>query len=218
NNKQRITIWSLAVLLVFCLVSWNMLGLCWLMHPFKMLVILIHELSHITAGILTGAHLHTVTIDPEKGGLCGMTSGIPIVTLSAGYVGSSIVGSALILAGFDTQASKVACLAASPLWLAVFWFGLSFSVRIRIVAAVGLMISLWFIDHGAPLRFYNLFIGVLNCFYVVLDFVDDVVFRKENESDAAMFSRLFPSVCMQLWAIIWLVFSLLILTLGVLGG
>lgn len=69
----------------------------------------------------------SVCIDPDRGGICGMTSGAPLLTLSAGYLGSAMVGSALILAGFDLSASKVAFLVLAPFWVVVSWFAVTFS-------------------------------------------------------------------------------------------
>lgn len=54
-----------------------------------------------------------------------MTKGIPVVTLSAGYLGSSIIGAALIMCGFDTRASKIAWLVTLPLWFPALWFGMA---------------------------------------------------------------------------------------------
>lgn len=39
-----------------------------------------------------------------------MSGGIPVITLPAGYLGSSFIGACLIACGFDTDASKVATL------------------------------------------------------------------------------------------------------------
>lgn len=78
------------------------------------------------------------------------------------------------------------------------------------------MIGLWFGDHGnvgqsslcfvqadiQALRFYGtppnlvysdltvLFIGMMNLFYVVWDYIDEKLFDKRNTSDCAQFSEL----------------------------
>ncbi|PWO01020.1 hypothetical protein FA09DRAFT_286944, partial [Tilletiopsis washingtonensis] len=124
-----------------------------------------------------------------------MMRGVPVLTLGAGYVGSAAFGAALIFCAFDTRASKIACLATIPLWAPVAWFGTTWCVRatrIRIALAVGVTIACWFIDHAIALRFYMLFLGVLCGMYVLTDALDDFVFAKQNESDAALFSRLAP--------------------------
>lgn len=57
-----------------------------------------------------------------------MTGGNPILTLSAGYIGSTLLGAALIFCSFDIKASKIAYLATVPLWVPVAWFGLTWCV------------------------------------------------------------------------------------------
>lgn len=47
--------------------------------------------------------------------------GLP-VTLPAGYLGSSLIGAALIACGFDTKASKIACLVLAGFFLITLWW------------------------------------------------------------------------------------------------
>lgn len=72
-----------------------------------------------------------------------MTGGSPLAILSAGYLGSVLAGTGLILASFDTRASKVACLIVTPVFVISFWFGRTWA-RFRILLAIGLTIGFWF--------------------------------------------------------------------------
>lgn len=51
-----------------------------------------------------------------------MSGGIPWITLPAGYLGSSLIGACLIACGFDTNASKVACLVLAAFFLFTLWW------------------------------------------------------------------------------------------------
>ena len=51
-----------------------------------------------------------------------MSGGIPWITLPAGYLGSSLIGAALIVCGFDTNASKVASLVMAAFFLFTLWW------------------------------------------------------------------------------------------------
>ena len=51
-----------------------------------------------------------------------MSGGIPWVTLPAGYLGSSLIGAALIVCGFDTNAAKVASLVMAAFFLFTLWW------------------------------------------------------------------------------------------------
>ncbi|KNZ64526.1 uncharacterized protein VP01_1019g7 [Puccinia sorghi] len=172
-----------------------------------------------------------------EGGLTKMRGGIRACTLPAGYLGSSLIGALLIFAGFDTVASKVnkilsfftkicfipickaqkqlfsvadqvASIVLAVMLLITLWWARNWLTRVVVVMAIGMMVALWFIDHGSPLRFYVLFNGVMSCLYSVWDIVDDLVFRKVNESDASQFAALCPLIPSRVWGVIWLAYSL----------
>jgi hypothetical protein len=37
----------------------------------------------------------------------------------------------------------------------------------------GVLVAFWFIDHAGMLRYYVLLMGVLSCWYVIFDVMDD---------------------------------------------
>ena len=51
-----------------------------------------------------------------------MSGGIPWLTLPAGYLGSGLIGAALIACGFDTNASKVASLVLAAFFIFTLWW------------------------------------------------------------------------------------------------
>jgi hypothetical protein len=56
---------------------------------------------------MTGGTVLKVTIDPNVGGATIVHGGSPTFTLSAGYVGSTLMGALLILGGWNTLVAKV---------------------------------------------------------------------------------------------------------------
>jgi len=58
----------------------------------------------------------------DEGGVTKMSGGIQAITLPAGYLGSSFIGACLIACGFDTNASKVACLVLAVFFLFTLWW------------------------------------------------------------------------------------------------
>ncbi len=58
----------------------------------------------------------------DEGGATSMSGGIPWLTLPAGYLGSGLIGAALIACGFDTNASKVASLVLAVFFLFTLWW------------------------------------------------------------------------------------------------
>ena len=53
-------------------------------------------MCHALAGVLTCAKIESIQLDPDEGGATRMRGGIPLITLPAGYLGSSAIGAALI--------------------------------------------------------------------------------------------------------------------------
>ena len=51
-----------------------------------------------------------------------MSGGIPWLTLPAGYLGSGLIGAALIACGFDTNASKGASLVLAVFFVFTLWW------------------------------------------------------------------------------------------------
>jgi hypothetical protein len=56
---------------------------------------------------MTGGTVLKVTIDPNVGGATIVQGGSPAFTLSAGYIGSTLMGALLILGGWNTLVAKV---------------------------------------------------------------------------------------------------------------
>lgn len=218
NSTQRTTLYVIAAYVVFILIAWNLWGLRHVIYPFKLLTVAFHEFSHAFVGKLTGARIESITLDPNEGGLTKMRGGIQACTLPAGYLGSSLIGALLIFAGFDTVASKVASIVLAVMLLITLWWARNWLTRGVVVIAIGIMVALWFIDHGSPLRFYVLFNGVMSCLYSVWDIVDDLVFRKVNESDASQFAKLCPLIPSRVWGVIWLLISVIFMLGGILAG
>jgi hypothetical protein len=55
-------------------------------------------------------------------GATRMSGGVPLITLPAGYLGSSFLGACMITCGFNTNASKIATLVLAVIFvLALFW-------------------------------------------------------------------------------------------------
>ncbi|KAI0051039.1 hypothetical protein FA95DRAFT_1555082 [Auriscalpium vulgare] len=197
---------------------WTIPGARVAINPLKLFAIGWHELCHVTVAILTGGNIVKVTIDPYVGGCTIVEGGHPPSILSAGYIGSTVLGAVFIMSGFDTLMAKIMSFVAgigliAPLSL----------VRDKLTIALtlvfeGLLIGFWFIDHGQALRWYMLFLGVLHVFYAVWDVTDDKFFRKVNDSDATQFAILYPRIPAHVWAIFWILFEIAFLIGFVLAG
>ncbi|KAG8715414.1 hypothetical protein FRC08_010601 [Ceratobasidium sp. 394] len=219
NDTQRVTLIIAGVYVIVIGLLWHIPFLSWIIYPFKLLTVGFHEMSHAFAGVLTCAKIHSIELDPDEGGATRMSGGLPIITLPAGYTGSCFIGACLIACGFDTSASKVACLVLAAFFLFTLWWARKNWLTWALIAGMTvLIVAFWFIAGGVALRYLVLFIGVMNCMYALWDIVDDTISRKVNTSDATVFAKQFGCCPPQVWGVIWLLISFVYFGLGVLVG
>jgi len=218
-SSRAITLIVASCYIVLIAILWHVPMLAWILYPFKLLTVGFHEMSHAIAGVLTCARIYSMELDPDEGGATRMSGGIPWITLPAGYLGSSFIGAALIACGFDTKASKIACLVLAGFFILTLWWARrSLFTWILIIGMAGLIVAFWFIADSVALRFLILFIGVMSDLYVLWDVIDDTIARKVNSSDASHFAQIcgcFPS---RVWGVIWLIVAFLFFAAGVIVG
>lgn len=200
----------LYVIIAYCVVIfgvWNLPLFKTLINPLKLFTIGWHELSHIIAGLLTGGRVLKITIDPTIGGATIVEGGRPPIILAAGYIGSTILGALFVLAGFHSLVAKVMSLVLAVGLVMPLGLVRDKMTIVLTVVYEALLIGCWFIGHGQGLRWYCLFIGIMNILFVVWDFADDRYFNKLNDSDATQFSLLYPSIGPHIWALFWMTFQ-----------
>ncbi len=204
--KQSAARWLvLGLVLVGVVVFWQ----TWLVYPLKILVVFFHELSHGLAAILTGGSVVEIQLDPREGGLAVTRGGSRFVILSAGYLGSLLVGGVILVAAAGSRQDRVitgilgVVLAAVTLLLVRPWFG--FGMIFGLAAAAVLLLAARFLSHGLN-DFLLSVIGLTSCLYAVIDIKSDVLDRPELRSDARMLAELtgLPTV---LWGLLWIVLA-----------
>lgn len=207
-------VYALGILLLWVIPYVNIV-----LYPFKLLTVGFHEFWHAFMGVLTCARIESIALDPDEGGATRMRGGIALLTLPAGYLGSSLIGAVLIACGFDERASKVASIVVGVFFLMMLWWARrNVLTWVLITAMVGLFVLFWFVADSVALRYFVLFIGVMNCLYSVWDICDDLVLRKVNESDASAFARVVGCCPSQVWGALWLLISLVFFAAGILCG
>ncbi|KAJ3998677.1 peptidase M50B-like-domain-containing protein [Lentinula boryana] len=219
NATQRTTLIVAGCYILVIGILWHIPILSWIIYPFKLLTVGFHEMSHAFMGLLTCAHIHSIELDPDEGGATSMSGGIPYLTLPAGYLGSSLIGAALIACGFDTNASKIASIVLAVFFLFTLWWAKrDWLTWVLILGMSGLIVLFWFVAGGVALRYLVLFIGVMSCMYCLWDIIDDTISRKVNSSDASQFAKICGCCPSQVWGVLWLFVSLIFFVAGVLVG
>ena len=220
TEHQLFTIKLIAIYAGSILVLWNIPILKEILWPFKIFTVALHEFGHAIVGIMTGAKIESITLDPNEGGATKMKGGNFYLSLPAGYVGSSFWGALMVFAGFDTLASQIVSCIVGASMLIILFYARNWLARMITVFFVGLIAVLWWYNQSFYLRYFVLFLGVMSCLYSLWDIVEDLISRKVNESDATKYSKLccrgmIPS---QVWGIIWFMISLLFLAAGVIAA
>jgi len=207
RDDQPAILYSSIVFLFVVAVFWNLPIIRAVINPLKLYTIGWHELCHIVVAIVTGGSVLSISIDPNLGGACEIEGGSPTACLFAGYLGSILWGSTLVLGGWNLLVAKILsfCIALGLL-LPLSLVRDKLTILITFIYE-GLLIGFWFIDHGSPLRWYCLLLGIMNIFYVVWDIADERFMKKANTSDITQFTILFPSTSISFWIIFWLTLS-----------
>ncbi|KAM0748803.1 hypothetical protein T439DRAFT_357962 [Meredithblackwellia eburnea MCA 4105] len=199
THTQWITIYCIEIFFVTMLLGWN--------------------LNHAIVGTLTGAKVESIMLDANQGGATRMRGGWAFFSLPAGYIGSSTMGAALIFCGFDTYAAKIACIPILfDIALVLWWARKDWFTCTTLLFPTGLLVIFFVVEHSAFLRFYVLWIGIMNVMYAVWDILDDLVFQKIEASDCAHFAMLYPWMPAQAWGTVWFLFAFMALCAGTLGG
>ncbi|KAL5680000.1 hypothetical protein ACJX0J_006385, partial [Zea mays] len=178
-----------------------------LLTPFKLITVFLHETSHALACKLTCGDVEGMQVHANEGGVTQTRGGIYWIILPAGYLGSSFWGMVFILASTNLLTTRIA---AGCFILALFivlfvaenwflrWLCLGFIVFIAVV---------WVIQEFTSfhvLKYVILFIGVMNSLFSVYDIYDDLISRRVNTSDAEKFAEICPCPCNGFaWGVIW---------------
>ncbi|MCB1330077.1 MAG: M50 family metallopeptidase [Maritimibacter sp.] len=182
--------------------------------PLKLLVVLFHELSHGLAAVLTGGRIEGLTVTPDQGGLALTRGGSRIAVLTAGYLGSLVIGLALFAVALRSTADRLVLGALGTLLLVVAalyirdGFALFFCL-----AGGGLMLAgARFLPRlGADLVLRV--IGLASMIYVPWDILSDTILRAGERSDARMMAEEIGGATV-LWGALWLIASLAAIVLG----
>jgi hypothetical protein len=77
------------------LALWN----TFLVYPFRIFVVFLHEVSHGIAAVLTGGSIESIGLSFDEGGVCRTRGGWPFLILNAGYMGSLLWGALFLVLG-----------------------------------------------------------------------------------------------------------------------
>ncbi|HEX8683100.1 MAG TPA: M50 family metallopeptidase [Ardenticatenaceae bacterium] len=145
--------------------------------PVKMFVVLLHEMSHGLAAVLTGGEVEQLRLLSDEGGLALTRGGNRFLILSAGYLGSALWGAALLrlawagpsMRRFALRAMGVALALVTVLYVRDLTTLAYVALATLAVFAIGLL-------GGARLQMAVLWlVGTFSCLYAVIDIGTDIL-------------------------------------------
>ncbi|GJX33996.1 hypothetical protein Tco_0245553 [Tanacetum coccineum] len=185
----------------------NELWRTFLLTPFKLITVFLHEASHAIACKLTCGEVMGMEVHANEGGVTQTRGGIYWLILPAGYLGSSFWGMALIVASTNLISARIAagCLAAAL--LIVLFVAKNWTLRGLCIGFIVFLAIVWVLQEKTTihiLKYVILFIGVMNSLFSVYDIYDDLISRRVNSSDAEKFAEICPCPCNGVgWGVIW---------------
>lgn len=171
--------------------------------PFRLFVVMVHEVCHAAAALLTGGEVAEVRMAIDESGVTLTRGGIYPIIASAGYVGSAALGALLIYTGSLPQLQRLLLLAIG---------GTTMGMTMKYTPAGGLDFYLG-IFGGLVLVSMALksqrtgaagaiWLGVMLCLYSLYDFRTDLWLYTEL-TDAGLLA--------QYWGMPWLAYPIALL-------
>jgi hypothetical protein len=197
--------------------TWTLLGvfvvvaLLWstpVLLPLKILVVFFHEASHGLSCMATGGSVDKLVFGADQGGLAFTQGGSRFVIVNAGYLGSFVWGSALILGSAWTRRDHyiTGALGVCLGLLSVLYVRNLFGLFFGLAAAGGLIVAARRLSDQAN-DFLLKVIGVTSCGYAILDIWDDVMARSCCMSDASALARM-TFIPAKVWGAVWIALTL----------
>ncbi|KAL1536923.1 hypothetical protein AAHA92_29497 [Salvia divinorum] len=208
---------TIGIFTVVILAFWR----TFLLTPFKLITVFLHEASHAIACKLTCGEVEGIQVHADEGGMTQTRGGVYWLILPAGYLGSSFWGMALILASTNLLTSRIAagCLILSL--LIVLFIAQNWTLRGLCIGFIVFLAVVWVLQETTKVRILHyiiLFIGVMNSLFSIYDTYDDLISRRVHSSDAEKFAELCPCCTGVGWGVIWGMISLLFLSASIYLG
>jgi hypothetical protein len=177
----------------------------------QMLNTALHEFCHAFVAVLTCSKVHAIELNPNASGATHFAKSggklTEILIDSAGYVGSALIGACLVFCGFNIVASKGATIGLGVIFvITLFWARKDWITWVTCLAASGLIVGCWLIDHAKPLRFFILLLGIMSCSWSLKD-TYDIIRGRTNGTDAHNLAETVGG-SPKVWAFLWTFISL----------
>jgi hypothetical protein len=178
------------------------------LYPFKIFVVFVHEAGHALAALLTGGRVLAMVVTPWESGYVRYVGGNPVVVAAAGYVGSALFGSLLLLCTGKKQWTTTifGCLALFFALVTLGYVRNTFGILFGMGTAAVFGALAWKPVPGAP--YFIDVLAVMSALYALYDLGDFLL--AGARTDAVILAEItrIPAV---FWALLWSGVSILAL-------
>jgi hypothetical protein len=209
---------SLLIALALSALAGVFLWHSWVLYPFKLLVVLMHESGHAAAALLVGGSVDKIVVSPDEGGVTwsrfNPTLLRQIVVSSAGYLGSTVSGCVLMFVASRSREGRI------PLYALAAWTGVVALVWVRdlftllfTLGCTAALLVLARVDFPATVRRSVLaFLASFSVLYALFDIKDDLLHfggrgGGQSDADALANATFIPAI---VWGVAWGALSLLL--------
>ncbi|MEM8577385.1 MAG: M50 family metallopeptidase [Pseudomonadota bacterium] len=206
--------WQLLALTGLVFVTWQTP----VVTPLKILFVFFHELSHAAAAWATGGAVLELQVSARQGGYAVTAGGSRFWILSAGYLGSLLIGVALLILAVRTRADRAVLggLGALLLMCTALYVRDTFALLFCGGAGAAMLAAARLLPRQGCDLILRV-IGLTSLLYVPYDIFDDTLRRSALRSDAQMLAEEVGGTTM-LWGGAWLVLSLIVILWVLLRG
>ncbi len=199
--------WQLLIILVVVFALWSTP----IVIPLKILIVFLHELSHAAMTWATGGEVMEMSISAQQGGHVISRGGSRFLILTAGYLGSLLMGVGLLMAALRSTADRmvVALFGAMMILVALLYMRDFFALGFTLATGVALLVMSRFLSNNINDMTLRL-IGLSSLIYVPYDIFDDTIRRANLRSDAYMLAEEFGGPTM-MWGALWLILSAVVI-------
>lgn len=202
SEARRLAL-PLAIALV-ALALWD----TFVVYPFRVFVVFLHEISHGIAALLTGGRILAIGLTFNEGGVCVTDGGSRFLILNAGYLGSLFWGILFLLLGSRRGRARglVSLIGVFTLVVTVVYIRTFFGIVYGLVTGAALV----YVGSKLSARVSEVLlaaIGVVSCLYALWDVASDVLLREAEGSDASALALITPLPAI-VWGAAWVAVSI----------
>ena len=205
-SKQLNEVFIILAITLFSIIFWD----SFFIYPIKIFVVVLHEISHAIAAIVSGGTVKSISISSYLGGITKTNGGNSLVIASAGYLGSLVIGALLFISAYNIKIRKpfTTILSIIILLSTIGYMKGNIQIFLSLLISIFFFLLPRFFNEYIVANFLK-FIGLISCLYVLTDIKNDLLTTSIRETDAQVIEFItgFPSLAI---GFVWLVVSIVV--------